>query len=137
MGITLFGTFMAIRKRKQRKLRTSHNAAPNHLACLNRENYQDETPIRVRICPEDDNVVELDEIMGEEDDVVSIGECSLEEIELDDEVGGNYAEYLRGISDDFGGYDDRVIGGELEKIREEDEEEVQSGSGGYFPNIFV
>lgn len=75
--------------------------------------------------------------MGEEDDVVSIGECSLEEIELDGEVGGNYAEYLRGISDDFGGYDDRVIGGELEKIREEDEEEVQSGSGGYFPNIFV
>lgn len=107
LGITLFGTAILLRNRRQRQQRSKiiHNHSANHLASLDRNNYTDETPIRVRIMAEDeDNDLELDEVLGEDDDVVSIGECSLEEIELEESgVDGTttYGEYLRNISDEF------------------------------------
>lgn len=128
LGITLFGTAFLIRSRRQRQQRSRiiRDHSSQHLASLDRNNYTDETPIRVRIMAEDEgNELELDEVLGEEDDVVSIGECSLEEIELED---GNttYGEYLRNISDEFDGSGAESVGS--------DEREQASG---YFPNIFA
>jgi hypothetical protein len=132
LGITLFGTTILLRNRRQRQQRSkiNHNhTSSNHLASLDRNNYTDETPIRVRIMAEDENNdLELDEVLGEEDDVVSIGECSLEEIELEesgvDGVGcGTYGEYLRNISHEFEEGGERSDGSE--------------GSTGYFPSIFA
>jgi ATP-dependent Zn protease len=132
LGITLFGTAILLRNRRQRQQRSkiNHNhTSSNHLASLDRNNYTDETPIRVRIMAEDENNdLELDEVLGEEDDVVSIGECSLEEIELEesgvDGVGcGTYGEYLRNISDEFEEGGERSDGSD--------------GSAGYFPSIFA
>jgi hypothetical protein len=129
LGITLFGTAILLRNRRQRQQRSkiihSHTSA-NHLASLDRNNYTDETPIRVRIMAEDeDNDLELDEVLGDDDDVVSIGECSLEEIELEESgVDGavtTYGEYLRNISDEF----------------EDGERSSGSEGSGYFPNIFA
>jgi hypothetical protein len=129
LGITLFGTAILLRNRRQRQQRSKiiHNhTSANHLASLDRNNYTDETPIRVRIMAEDeDNDLELDEVLGEDDDVVSIGECSLEEIELEESgVDGavtTYGEYLRNISDEF----------------EDGERSSGSEGSGYFPNIFA
>ena len=125
MGITLFGTALFIRSRRQRKLRSgiSNQHSAQVLASLDRNNYTDETPIRVRILAEDErNELELDEVLGDDDDVVSIGECSLEEIELEDGqhgTDGTYGEYLRNISTGF------------------EESNVSEGSEGQFPSIFA
>ena len=35
---------------------------------------------------DENNELQLDEVLGENDDVISIGECSLEEIELEGDV---------------------------------------------------
>ena len=126
LGITLFGTALLVRSRRQRQLkrRIVHDHSSQHLASLDRNNYTDETPIRVRIMAEDeDSELELDEVLGEDDDVVSIGECSLEEIELEENM--SYGEYLRNISDDFEGEGGDCVGSEKEQ------------SSGYFPNIFA
>jgi len=123
MGISLFGLAILLRNRRQRKLRSRivSNHSEQYIASLDRNNYTDETPIRVKIVAEDEqNELELDEILGEDDDVVSIGECSLEEIELEDGAVGNYREYLRNISDEFDGSNT-------------DDEKEQSN----FPNIFA
>jgi hypothetical protein len=102
-GLTAFALAVVTRKRKQQRIRGRSIAFPEqHLASLDRDNYQDETPIRVRVMSdEEEDRLELDEVMGEDDDVVSIGECSLEEIELDfDGVASNYREYLEGVRDE-------------------------------------
>ena len=68
LGITLFGTALLIRSRRQRQLkhRIVHDHTSQHLASLDRNNYTDETPIRVRIMAEDeDNELELDEVLGD------------------------------------------------------------------------
>ncbi|KAL3797675.1 hypothetical protein HJC23_013507 [Cyclotella cryptica] len=128
MGITVFAGAILVRNRRQRKLRKSRNASNvhtgQHLASLDRDNYHDETPIRVRVLAEDENnELQLDEVLGEDDDVMSIGECSLEEIELEgDGCSSNYAEYLRGISDDFVGYSDSEI-------------QKKEDQAGFFPNF--
>lgn len=135
MGITLFGAALFLRNRRQRKLRSRivHDHSSQHLASLDRNNYTDETPIRVRIMAEDEvNELELDEVLGEDDDVVSVGECSLEEIELEDNGGvGTYGEYLRNISDEFG------CEGQGVEVDVDIGDEMTEQSSGYFPNIFA
>jgi hypothetical protein len=74
----------------------------------------------------------LDEVLGEDDDVVSVGECSLEEIELEDNGGvGTYGEYLRNISDEFG------CEGQGVEVDVDIGDEMTEQSSGYFPNIFA
>lgn len=121
MGITLFGTALFMRSRRQRKLRSGISDQPSQvLASLDRNNYTDETPIRVRIMAEDEkNELELDEVLGDDDDVVSIGECSLEEIELEDGQNGTYRDYLRNIDEEF------------------EESDVSENGEGRFPSIFA
>ena len=94
------------------------------MAALDCDNYHDETPIRVRVFAEDENnELQLHEVLGENDDVMSIGECSLEEIELEgDGCTSNYAEYLRCISDDFSGPSDS-------------ETQKEKKQNGFFPNM--
>ena len=133
MGITLFGTALLLRARRQRKLlsRIIQQHSQPHLASLDRNNYTDETPIRVRIMAEDEgNELELDEVLGIDDDVVSIGECSLEEIELEDgESTTTYGQYLRNISEEFVGSEDGDVS--------EDGGESSGSSSSYFPSIFA
>ncbi len=72
---------------------------------------------------DENNELQLDEVLGENDDVMSIGECSLEEIELEgDGCTSNYAEYLRCISDDFSGPSDF-------------ETQKEKNQYGFFPNL--
>ena len=131
MGITLFGTALLLRARRQRKLlsRIIQQHSQPHLASLDRNNYTDETPIRVRIMAEDEgNELELDEVLGIDDDVVSIGECSLEEIELEDgESTTTYGQYLRNM--EFVGSEDGDVS--------EDGGESSGSSSSYFPSIFA
>eukprot|EP00956_Cyclotella_meneghiniana_P028869 scaffold68417_cov23-Cyclotella_meneghiniana.AAC.1 len=65
------------------------------------------------------NELELDEVLGDDDDVVSIGECSLEEIELEDGQNGTYRDYLRNIDEEF------------------EESDVSENGEGRFPSIFA
>ena len=71
---------------------------------LDRACYQDETPIRVRVMGELEGVENNDIGYVDDDDLHSISECSLEEIELGDNAdANNYREYLQNVND--GGYD--------------------------------
>lgn len=71
------------------------------------DDHVDQTPIRVRIFSDDEN---LESMLEDGDryvdkvDLYSIAECSLEEIELDDNsIASKYRDYLQGIRD--GGYE--------------------------------
>mmetsp|Transcript_30251 Transcript_30251/g.63784 ORF Transcript_30251/g.63784 Transcript_30251/m.63784 type:complete len:341 (-) Transcript_30251:3416-4438(-) len=98
IALSIFG--VAIMRRRKRFLET-HAQMAN---MLDRESHHDETPIRVKIMGELETLDHCENGYYDEDDLHSIGECSLEEIELEDnEVASNYREYLAQIRD--GGYE--------------------------------
>ena len=80
--------------------RSNREKTSGHM--LGRSSYIDETPIRVRDMAEAECLENGEHV--DDEDLYSVSECSLEEIELDDnEVANNYREYLKSIRD--GGYE--------------------------------
>lgn len=97
IAMSVFGVaFLANRQRRSRR---------NISLVLDRHSYKDETPIRVRIMGELESLeMAIDDGHVDDDDVHSISECSLEEIEFEDnDVATNYREYLQNIRD--GGFE--------------------------------
>ena len=89
IAMSIFGLAFIVQQRRARRSRSSG-------LFLDRACYIDQTPIRVVMEHiEEGSPVEYD------DDVHSVrSECSLEEIELEDnDVASNYREYLQGIRD--------------------------------------
>ncbi|KAL7542402.1 hypothetical protein ACHAXR_013405 [Thalassiosira sp. AJA248-18] len=96
IAMSIFG--IAILAKHQRRVR--RNRSDRFM--LDRVGYVDETPIRVRIMGE---LESLENGYDDDEDLHSISECSLEEIEFEDNsvanssVEDNYREYLQNIRD--------------------------------------
>lgn len=92
VGIAMFVfgvAIMAQHRRRSRKDRVRRDM-------LDRESYRDETPIRVRIMGELEGLESGGDRYFDDEDLGSVSECSLEEIELeDDPVADNFREYFQ------------------------------------------
>jgi len=102
IALSVFGlAFLAQHQRRARWVRR------NHSDLLDRAAYRDETPIRVRVFGELEEGTGNNEYADEDDmHSVAISECSLEEIELEEDnssVASSYREYLQSIRN--GGYE--------------------------------